>query len=89
MADKRDEGKMAPSARAESVSLASDYTPPSGYGTTAGVYVGGAGVVKVDMEQGDSAVEFTVPAGALLPIQVSKIYSTGNGTTATLVVALY
>jgi len=34
-------------------------------------------------------VSFTVAAGTLLPICVSKIYSTANGTTATLVVALF
>ena len=54
---------------------------------TRAVYVGGAGVIKVDMIEGDDAVEFTVPAGVVLPIQVKRIYTTD--TTATLIVALY
>ena len=54
---------------------------------TAGVYVGGAGVLEVNMAGVGAAVVFTCPAGALLPIQVTKIL-TAN-TTATLIVALY
>jgi hypothetical protein len=54
---------------------------------TRAVYIGGAGIIKVDMVEGDDAVQFTVPSGALLPIQVTRIYTTT--TTATLIVALY
>jgi hypothetical protein len=53
-----------------------------------GLYIGGAGNIKVDMEGSGTAVLFSaVPAGTILPIQVRRVYSTG--TTATLIVALY
>jgi len=76
-------------AGAVAVNLGSD-TPFAN--PTFGVWVGGAGNLKVDMLNGDAAsigVVFTaVPAGSLMPIQVTKIYSTVNGTTATNIVAL-
>lgn len=51
-----------------------------------GVYVGGAGDLKVTMRD-DSVVTFTaVPAGSVLPIYIKKIHSTG--TTATNIVGL-
>ncbi|ADE12142.1 spike base protein, RCAP_Rcc01079 family [Sideroxydans lithotrophicus] len=47
-----------------------------------GLWVGGAGNVKVDMANGQTGVTFTaVPAGTLLKIAVTKVYATG--TTAT------
>lgn len=73
---------VAREAEAVDVS-ASDYEPTY---ETAAVFVGGAGVIKVDMAGSGSAVQFTVPAGALLPIAVTKIYNAD--TTATLIVAL-
>ena len=55
-----------------------------------GVYVGGAGDLVVDMAGEGKAVTFAaVPAGSLLPIQVSKIYSAANGTSATNLVVIY
>ena len=54
---------------------------------TAGIYVGGAGVLEVDMAGDGLNVEFTVPAGALLPIQCRKVL-TAN-TTATGIVGLF
>lgn len=55
---------------------------------TRALFIGGAGNVKVDMADTGTAVTFTgVQAGALLPIQVVKVYSTD--TTATDIVALY
>ena len=54
---------------------------------TRGVYVGVGGNVKVDMVSGGTVTFVGVPAGALLPIQVERIYATG--TTATNMVALY
>ena len=58
------------------------------FNPTRGVYVGGAGNIKVDMAYSGTAITFTgVLAGSVLPIQVTRIYSTG--TTATDMVALY
>lgn len=52
---------------------------------TRAVYVGGAGTLAVLMADG-SAANFTCVAGALLPIRVTQVQSTG--TTATLIVGL-
>lgn len=54
---------------------------------TRGLYVGGAGNVKVDMALGTTVTFASVAAGTILPIQVVKVYSTD--TTATNIVALY
>jgi hypothetical protein len=55
---------------------------------TRALYIGGAGNLTVDMADGGSSVLFVgVPAGTLLPIQVTRIYATA--TTATSIVALY
>ena len=56
--------------------------------STRALFVGGAGAVKVDMVGGTTGVTLTgVVAGSVLPIRVSRVYSTG--TTATNIVALY
>jgi hypothetical protein len=55
--------------------------------TTRGLYVGGTGSVKVDMAYGTVVTFSSVPAGTVLPIQVTRVYATD--TTATLMVALY
>lgn len=54
-----------------------------------GIYIGGAGNLTVDMvDQPGVSVQFVaVPAGAVLPIQVRKVYATG--TSASALVALY
>jgi len=55
-----------------------------------GIFVGGAGTIKVDMVGTGTAVTFTVgtnAVGFILPIQVKKVYATG--TTATGLVGLY
>lgn len=54
---------------------------------TRGVYVGGAGDLKVTFVEGGEVTFVGVVAGTLLPIQVVVIWSTGS--TATSVVALY
>ncbi len=61
---------------------------------TRAIYVGGAGAVEVDMlggpedNGGNTKVLFSaVPAGTILPIRATAIYS-GN-TDATLIVALW
>lgn len=51
------------------------------------LYVGGAGNVKVDMADVGTVTFTGVPAGAILPIRVSRVYSTG--TTATSILVLY
>lgn len=53
---------------------------------TRAVYVGGSGDVKVDMASEGTVTFVGVPSGTLLPIQATRIYSTG--TTATNLVAL-
>lgn len=56
--------------------------------TTRGLWVGGAGNVAVVWADGGAAVTITaVPAGTLLPVQVTKVMSTN--TTATSILALY
>jgi hypothetical protein len=51
-----------------------------------GIYVGGAGNVKIDTAAGN-AVTFTgIPAGTFMPVLATKIYATG--TTATTIVGL-
>jgi hypothetical protein len=55
--------------------------------TTRGLYVGGSGNVKVDMAYGTTVTFSSVPAGTVLPIQVTRVYATD--TTATLMIALY
>lgn len=53
-----------------------------------GIYVGGTGAIQVDTVGGETAVLLSgIPAGALLPIAVTKIYSTN--TTATLMVIVW
>lgn len=54
-----------------------------------GIWVGGSGTVVVNFINGGTNISIVgVPAGTLLPFRVSKIYSSGNGTTATSIVAL-
>lgn len=76
----------SPAANAAAVDLSStDATiaPPS-----RGIYVSGAGDVKVDLVGGQTGITFAaVPAGSILPVQVSKIYKTGS--TATSMVVLW
>ena len=50
------------------------------------LYVGGAGHVKVTTQGGSVILISAVPAGTLLPIAVSLVWSTG--TTATLIAGL-
>lgn len=76
--------KTAPSGRIQAVtpSDTTTYSPP-----LYGIYVGGAGAVAVvAAETGNSVTFSAVPVGTILPIQVSKVLSTG--TTATNLVGL-
>lgn len=55
---------------------------------TRGLYVGGAGTVRVTLERDSSSVDIVgAVAGSVLPLRVKKVHSTG--TTATSLVALY
>lgn len=51
------------------------------------VYVGGTGNVKVTTAQGSTVTFSGVPAGAVIPVQVIKVWSTD--TTATNMVAIF
>ena len=44
------------------------------------LYAGAAGDIKVDTFGGDTAT-FTVIAGAILPVKVTKVYNTGTTVT--------
>lgn len=54
---------------------------------TRGLYVGGAGNLRVEMVSGGIVTFFSVQPGTILPIQVERVYSTS--TTATNIIALY
>lgn len=54
---------------------------------TRGVYVGGAGNLKVDMAGGGTVTFSGLAAGTFMPVQITRAYATGS--TATLVLALY
>ena len=52
-----------------------------------GIFVGGGGILEVNMVETGAAIQFTCLAGTLLPIQTSKVLNAN--TTASLIVALY
>ncbi len=52
-----------------------------------GLWVGGAGNMKVTMLDGTTLLISGIQAGTLLPIRVSRVWA--STTTATLIVALY
>lgn len=54
---------------------------------TRAIYVGGAGDLNVDLEDGVTLLFVGIPAGSLLPLRARRIRSTS--TTATNVVALW
>jgi len=54
---------------------------------TRSIYVGATGNITVQMADGQDTFVFTAVPVGVLPIQVSKVYSTG--TTAGSLVALY
>lgn len=53
------------------------------------LYIGGAGNVKVTTIGQDVVTFSGVTAGTVLPVQVVKVHSSGSGTTATLINALW
>lgn len=54
---------------------------------TRGIYVGGAGDIKVTTTGGNTVTFVGVPAGSILPIRAARIWATG--TTATNLVGMY
>jgi hypothetical protein len=54
---------------------------------TRAIYVGGAGNLRVRMQGGAEVTLAAVPAGALLPLRVTRVLAAG--TTATAIVALW
>ena len=57
-------------------------------GPARGFYVGGAGTITIQHSRAsDDACQYTVPAGAILPVAGVRVALTG--TSATLIVALY
>lgn len=56
-------------------------------GATKGIYIGGAGDIRVDMANGDNITFKSMSVGMIHPISVTKVYVTG--TTATNIVAVY
>lgn len=57
--------------------------------TGCSIYVGGAGNVTVTTIGQDVVTFNAVPLGTVLPVQVIKVHSSGSGTTATLINALW
>ncbi len=51
------------------------------------IYVGVGGNVKVTTAQGDDVVFVGVPTGAVIPVQVIRVWA--NGTAATNLVRVY
>ena len=83
----------APAMAAEAVTLTgiagADWTPTIAPQTRM-LWVGGTGVVKVDLLNGGTGVTFTgVPTGSLLQVVATKVYNSADGTTATAITALY
>ena len=54
---------------------------------TRGIYVGGAGDVKVTTVGGSTVTFAAVPAGGVLPVRAVRIFATG--TTATNLIGMY
>ena len=65
-------------------------SPQTSYGNNGCfLFIGGAGNVAVTTIGGDDITFNAVPVGTVLPVQVLKVKSSGSGTTATLINALW
>ena len=51
------------------------------------LYIGGTGNVKVDTAAGDTVIFYAAPVGAIIPVRVKRVYSTG--TTATNITSIF
>ena len=67
----------SPATGASAVTV-SDATPDPA-GPFRGLWVGAAGSVKVTTRDGDDVTFVGVPAGTVLPVAVSRVWSTGTG----------
>ena len=77
--------KSSPESAA-AVTIASGWTGKA----TIAVYVGTGGTLKVDMANEGDAISYTnVASGSILPISVSKIYSTATGSSVDDVIVLW
>jgi hypothetical protein len=77
---------LDPPSKATTITLTNDTALAAG---CRGVYVGTAGNLKVDMRMGEAGVVFAnLPVGKH-GMEISKIYSTANGTSASNILALY
>lgn len=86
MAYLRNWGLIDPARNAELIDVAA--ADHSCTHTTTAVYVGTSGDIKVDMVGTGTAVVFSnVPTGTVLPIQISKVYT--SGTTASTIIVLW
>lgn len=54
---------------------------------TRGIYIGGAGNIKVDMSDGTTVTFTAIAAGIIHPIAVKRVYLTG--TSATGIIGVY
>jgi len=81
----RVQANLAGASNAIAINTASDTTLPAG---CRGVYVGGSGNLKVDFVGGATGITYT-GIGGEISMQITKIYSAVNGTTATSILALY
>lgn len=83
-ADRSQAGVGQPASRGYAITPDNNTDVPV---TTRGLWVGGAGAVKVTLDGGDTVTLSGVTAGTLLPLRVTRVFSTG--TDATLLVGLY
>jgi hypothetical protein len=87
-----DEPAIAGEAVAIDGGADADWTPDAnglGFNITRYLWVGGAGAVKLDLVNGGTVTLSGVPAGTMLKLSATKVYSLADGTTATNIVALY
>ncbi len=52
------------------------------------LYIGTGGDVKVDLATSGTVTFTNLASGQILPIQITKVYSTANGTTASALIAM-
>lgn len=83
MANRITEADKRPTAPFEgSVTIVTtDIAPAVGSQIFQGIYVGGAGDVKVRMLDGSTPTFKAVPVGTILPIQCDQVFTTGGSAS--------